>query len=121
MKSHKRGTRNRRAESPRTAKRSPLVFALEPRMMFDGAAVTSAAQAHVSADAHVNAAIHGAALVHANVAIQGAALAHQLAHELPAADLGRGRDSGRGADSARELPSGSLWQADTRILSSRAG
>src|ERR1700761_682942 len=78
MKSSKRGSHGRQPEPISLKRRPPLVFALEPRMMFDGAAVTSAAQAHVTTDVHAN----------AGAAMHIAAAAHDVAHQAPMADSG---------------------------------
>src|SRR5262249_3507672 len=101
MKSPRRGTHDRPAEPTKPLKRPPLAFALEPRMMFDGAAVASAAQAHVTIDAHLN----------ANAVMHGAAAAHEIAHQAPPADSGRDVNSGRHSSSA------SMQHGDTSVLS----
>jgi hypothetical protein len=79
----KSSQRDGRGEPGKTPKRQPLIFALEPRMMFDGAAVTTAAaaQAHVATDAHAT-----ATATHDTVA-------HEVAHQVPGADSGRDSSS----------------------------
>ena len=52
MRSLERPTRGRQPEPCRTARRQPLLFALEPRMMFDGAAVATAAHSVHTSDMH---------------------------------------------------------------------